>query len=43
MTTAARFKGPIALFVRLCEMSPPDQADSRPAISNVVAALVDVI
>jgi hypothetical protein len=37
------FKGPLALFVRLCEMSPPETADSRPAISKPVASLVDVV
>jgi hypothetical protein len=42
-SVATNFKGPMALFVRLCEMSPPEQAKSRRAISNAVATLVEVI
>ena len=41
-SVATTFKGPLALFVRLCAMSPPEQADSRPAISNTVGTLVEV-
>ena len=41
-SVATNFKGPLALFVRLCAMSPPEQADSRPAISNAVGTLVEV-
>jgi hypothetical protein len=36
------YRGPLVLFARLCAMSPPEQADSRPAISNAVGVLVDV-
>jgi hypothetical protein len=42
-SVATNFKGPLALFVRLCAMSPPEQSESRRAISNTVATLVDVI
>ena len=40
-SVATNFKGPLALFVRLCAMSPPEHADSRPAISNAVGPLVE--
>jgi hypothetical protein len=33
----------MAVFVRPCGMSPPEQAESRRAIRNVVATLIDVI
>ena len=39
----ANFKGPLVLFVRLLEMSPPEQTNSRLPISNTGAALVDVL
>lgn len=40
---ATNFKGPLAVFVRLCAVSSPQRPDGRPPISNAVAALVDVV
>jgi hypothetical protein len=40
---AQSFKGPLALFVHLCGVPRPEQADLRPAISNTVATLTDVV
>ncbi len=42
-SVATNFKGPVVLFARLCEMSPPEQSESRRAISNAVATLIEVV
>ena len=39
----ANFKGPLSMFIRLCEMSPPDSAESRRPISNTASTLVQII
>jgi hypothetical protein len=37
------FKGPLSVFIRLCEMSPPESAESRRPISNTAATLIQII
>ena len=39
----ANFEGPLSMFIRLCEMSPPDSAESRRPTSNTAATLVQII
>lgn len=40
---ATNFKGPLAVFVRLCAVASPRRPEGRPPISNAVAGLVDVV
>jgi hypothetical protein len=42
-SVVTNFKGPVVLFDRLCEMSPPEQSESRRATSNAVAPLIEVV